>query len=248
MSPTVERAAMSATAEDIRAKLARAPRWVRDLATAHAATQAPAARPAARVTPPQALAPVIGWAAGACAPGVSRSVAFCTRDRETVAEELSPECVRDVVRQTRRVDKPVPVTLDHGGEIIADTRSLDVVFSVDERFGLMFELRLRDTPVGRRILATSSTDGLGVSVGFGVKRSRIETRRGVGRVRVLEAITLDHVAIMPTTSPRRPVYPGARCFGARGAAATCPQSLYRQAEKHAEHEIERQKRGLYGGK
>ena len=245
MTLTIERAAMSATAEDIRAKLARAPRWVRDLASKK---HNPAAPPVARVAPPQPRPPVIGWAAGACAPGVSRSVAFCATDGETVAEELSPGCVRDVVQRVRMIDKPVRVTLEHGGETIADTRSLDVVFRADERLGLLFELRLRDTPVGRRILATSALGGLGVSVGFGVKRSRIETRPGVGRVRVLEEIRLDHVAIMPTTSTRSPVYPGARCFGERGAFLTCPSSLYQQAAKHAEHQIERQKRGLYGGK
>ncbi len=235
MIETIERAAVSARPEDITVKLRNAPAWVTARATAKSSKPAP--RPAAPAKPAarRALPPVIGWVAGVCCPGVSRPVAFSHQDGETLPEQFTPAAMQRMLDQSQHVtSQGIPVTWNHGGPVIATTRSLDLLFRVDRTTGLEFEVRLRDDEIGRKVLA--DIDGgrsLGVSIGFDKTQSWIVERDGVGRVRVVDGCVLHHVAILSRSATLRPVYSGARCYGERDNGMACPSTLRRNAQAWA---------------
>jgi hypothetical protein len=134
----------------------------------------------------------------------------------------------------------VPMTFGHDGPVIATTRSLDVIFRVQRITGLEFEVRLRDTEIGRKVLAEIDGRSLGVSIGFDNVESWIVERDGTGRLRVVDDATLHHVAILPRSATARPVYSGARCYGAKGNGVGCPAELYRNARSWAFRQIKTQ--------
>ena len=225
MIETVERAAVSARPEDIEAKLRNAPAWLRSRLNPR---PSPAAikptRPVATANPQaRSRAPVIGWIAGTCCPGVSRP-AFAAHDGETLPEQFTPRCMEQLVTQSHRGDA-VTLTWGHSGPVIGSTRDLDLLFRVDRIVGLEFEARLRDTELGRKVLAEIEGRSLGVSIGFMNTKSWIVDRDGVGRLRVVDECRLHHVAVLPRTATLRPAYSGARCYGARDAGAGCPLNL-----------------------
>jgi hypothetical protein len=229
MNGTIERAAVSARPEDITTKLRNAPAWVRR-ATATRSAPVPATKP---VSKPKArsLAPVIGWVAGVCCPGVSRP-AFASDDGETLPEQFTPRCMESLAEQARSGGL-VTLTWNHDGPVIASSRDLDLLFRIDRSVGLEFEARLRDTELGRKVLAEIDGRSLGVSIGFHGTRSWIVDRDGVGRMRVVDECRLHHVAVLPRTATLRPIYTGARCYGAKDSGLACPGVLAREARAWA---------------
>lgn len=226
----IERAAISATPDDIARKLRNAPAWVKAAASSRSGVIAkpkPAAKPATRAQPP-----VIGWIAGTCCPGVSRPLAHCRSDGETLPEQFTPAALAKILA-TAANGTGVPVTFGHDGPVIATTRSLDVMLRVNRITGLEFDVRVRDTAVGRKVLAEIEGRSLGVSIGFDSVHSWIVERDGVGRLRVVNECRLHHVAILPRSATLKPVYAGARCYGLKGDGVGCPLVLYRDAQAWA---------------
>jgi hypothetical protein len=227
------------TIEDVnnsrRGVLARAPAWWRQLAERGGAaasstgkTSKPTAKPSARAKPA-----VIGWIAGVACPGVSRPLAHCRKDGETTPEQFTPEALHRMLAKAYGKGRDVPVTFGHDGPVIATMRSLDVILHVEPITGLEFEVRLRDNEIGRKVLAEIDGRSLGVSIGFDVGSSWIVERDGIGRLRVVDDADLHHVAILPRSATLKPVYAGARCYGAKGGGIGCPTVLYRDARAWA---------------
>jgi hypothetical protein len=253
LSMNIERAAVSARPEDIAIKLRHAPpSWLRNVAAVRGVSASPVDRPAwhhkpeslatapsvtAKPSRPQArsLAPVIGWVAGVCCPGVSRP-AHCTEDGETLPEQFTPRCMESIAEQAR-TGGDVSLTWGHDGPVIASSRGLDLLFRVDRTVGLGFEARLRDTPLGRKVLAEIDGRSLGVSIGFHRSKSWIVERDGVGRMRVVDECRLHHVAVLERTATLRPIYSGARCYGVKDSGLGCPMHLRQSAEAWAFRQI-----------
>lgn len=249
----VERAAVSARPEDILIKLRNAPpSWLRGVAAARGVSASPVDRPAwhhkpeglatapsvtAKPSRPQtrSLAPVIGWVAGVCCPGVSRP-AHCTEDRETLPEQFTGRCMEALAEQSR-TGGLISLTWGHDGPEIASSRDLDLLFRVDRTVGLGFEARLRDTPLGRQVLAEIDGRSLGVSIGFHRSKSWIVERDGVGRVRVVDSCFLHHVALLERSETLRPIYTGARAYGVKDSGLGCPMHLRQSAEAWAFRQI-----------
>ena len=174
---------------------------------------------------------MIGWIAGTCCPGVSRP-AFAAHDGERLPEQFTPRALEMILAQSRS-GSVIPLTWGHGGPVIASSNHLDLLFRMDRITGLEFEARLRDTELGRKVLAEIDGRSLGVSIGFDKTKSWIVDRDGVGRLRVVDECRLHHVAVLPRTATLRPAYSGARCYGARGADAGCPLNLRSDARAWA---------------
>ncbi len=232
MSDTIERAGGVGMDAVVRTGvLARAPAWWRQLAERGGATVAKPMPMPAKAKPTnvvRSLPPLIGWVAGTCCPGVSRPLAHCQLDGETLPEQFTPAALERMAESARK-GVEVPVTFGHGGPVIATTRSLDVLFRVERITGLEFEVRLRDNEIGRKVLAEIDGRSLGVSIGFSHARSWTVDRDGVGRLRVVDDCRLHHVAILPRSAKAKPVYTGARCYGVKGNGIACPSQLSREA-------------------
>jgi hypothetical protein len=242
MTGKIERAAISATADDISTKLRNAPAWVRN---AHAAssrgraaapgpsaakgTSRPAATPKAR-----AKAPVIGWLAGTCCPGVSRPC-YSSKDSEKIPEQFTPRAWESMLAQVRSIKGDgVPLTLGPDGPVLARSGDLDLTFSIDRFAGLEFEARLRDTPECRKVLEAIGMAGMGVSIGYRKGTQWIVERDGIGRVRIIDDAVLDHVAvIVEKDTSRRAAYVAARCYGERSKGVGCPRDLCESARAWA---------------
>jgi hypothetical protein len=220
MIQNIERAAFSAGPEDIRQKLARAPQWVRSrVAATHATPHAPRSTPTTR-----GRAPVVGWAFGVCCPNVSRPC-HCTADGETLPEQITPRCMAEILQQVRNVSGDgIPLTLDHGGPVLARSGDLDVTFDVERWYGLTFTARLRSSKVVKKLLDSVGADGYGVSIGFTKPRTWIVERNGIGRLRVVDSARLDHISLIDP-SQRNAAYSGARCFIERSTGIGCSTSL-----------------------
>ncbi len=249
MITNIERAAASARPEDILVKLRHAPKsWLRNVAATRGVSASPVDRPAwhpqpeglatapsvaAKPSRPQtrSLAPVIGWVAGVCCPGVSKP-AYCTVDGETLPEQFTPRCMESIAEQAR-AGGLISLTWNHDGPEIVSSRGLDLLFRVDRTVGLEFEARLRDTPLGRKVMAEIDGRSLGVSIGFQRSKSWIVERDDVGRMRVVDECRLHHVAVLERTATLRPAYTGARCYGAKGSGLGCPMHLRQSAEAWA---------------
>lgn len=240
MTQTIERAAISATAEDIAVKLRNAPAWVRN---AHAAssrgraaapgpsaaksTSKPVSKPTAR-----AKAPVIGWLAGTCCPGVSRPC-YCTRDRERLPEQFTDNAMSMMLAQARSMTPTICLRYGHEGPVIASTDGIDLLFRIDRFAGLEFEARLRDTELSRRILSQLGNGGWGVSVGYATLKQWHVERDGIGRIRIVDEAVLDHVAIIAKGTTQRAAYEAARCYGIKGSPTACPSSIRVDAQTWA---------------
>ena len=224
-----------------RSILSRAPLWWRQLAERGTTRQADPRGPAAAAPPVRASrpvnkpAPVIGWVAGVCCPGVSRP-AHSTEDGETLPEQFTPRCMESILAQARS-GSAIVLTWNHDGPVIASSRDLDLLFRMDRITGLEFEARLRDTPLGRKVLAEIDGRSLGVSIGFHKTRSWIVDRDGIGRMRVVDECRLHHVAVLERTATLRPIYSGARCYGVDDSGLACPQHLRQSAQAWAFREI-----------
>lgn len=248
MISNIERAAVSARPEDIRAKLRNAPSWVRSAAGVGGVNAPPAERPAwhygpenlaaapgatAKPSRPQtrSLPAVIGWLAGVCCPGVSRP-AYAVHDGERLPEQFTGRALEMILAQARS-GAAIPLTWNHDGPVIASSDHLDLMFSVERLTGLEFDARLRDTKLAREVLAQIEGRSLGVSIGFDKTVSWVVERDGFGRVRIVDECRLHHVAVLPRTATLRPAYSGARCYGTKGATVGCPGELRTSARAWA---------------
>ena len=215
--------------------MARAPAWWRQLAERGGSTQANPRAPAtapARAAKPQTRPAVIGWMAGVCCPGVSKP-AYGHRDGENLPEQFTPRAWDAMLAQVRSAKHDVPLTLGHNGPVLARSRSLDLVFTLDPLHGLAFEARLRDTPDCRKVLDQIGVTGWGVSIGFSKGSQWIVERDGIGRVRVIDDAVLDEVSIIAPDTGRRAAYHAARCFAMRGTGVACPSDITHRAHSWA---------------
>jgi hypothetical protein len=223
------------TAEQVRLKTRNAPRWWLDRAGLHGRAAAPAA------TAKRARR-VIGWIGGTCCPGVSVP-AFSASDRRTLPEQFTPAAWRAMLRQSHGGKRPVRLTWGHGGDTIAASTGLDVLFRLHPTFGeligLEFEARLYDDEIGRRVLAEGA-DGLGVSIGYHSVRQWHVERDGIGTVRVVDDAVLDHVAVLPRSSTLGPCFKAARCYAAPGGELTCPTNIRTKPQLEAYAVLKRQ--------
>ena len=96
---------------------------------------------------------------------------------------------------------------------------------------------LRDTPLGRQVLAEIDGRSLGVSIGFHRSRSWIVERDGTGRMPVVNECRLHHVAVLERPATLRPIYTGARCYGVKDSGLGCPMHLRQSAEAWAFRQI-----------
>jgi hypothetical protein len=248
MNTNIERAAVSARPEDIAIKLRNAPPWLRNAAAARGVSASPVDRPAwhhdpeslatapsvaAKPSRPhtRSLAPVIGWVAGVCCPGVSKP-AHAVHDGERLPEQFTPRALEMILAQSRS-GSVIPLTWGHDGPVIVSSDHLDLLFRVDGITGLEFEARLRDTELSRKVLAEIDGRSLGVSIGFDKTKSWIVERDGVGRMRIVDECRLHHVAVLERTATLRPIYRGARCYGAKGSGPGCPTHLRQSAQAWA---------------
>jgi hypothetical protein len=71
----------------------------------------------------------------------------------------------------------------------------------------------------------------------GVQFLRSSGRIGVGRMRVVDECRLHHVALLERTATLRPIYTGARCYGAKHSGPGCPMHLRESAEAWAFRQI-----------
>jgi len=212
-----------------RSILSRAPAWWRQLAERGTSRRADPRGPASAAPPVRSAPPVnrpaavIGWIAGTCCPGVSRP-AFGAHDGERLPEQFTPRALEMILAQSRS-GSVIPLTWGHDGPVIASSRDLDLLFRMDHITGLEFEARLRDTELGRKVLAEIDGRSLGVSIGFDKTKSWVVERDGVGRMRVVDECRLHHVAVLPRSATLRPAYSGARCYGAKDSGPGCPLNL-----------------------
>lgn len=219
-----------------RGVLARAPAWWRELAQRGGSAQAasPKASPAKPKASPakptaRAKAPVIGWLAGTCCPGVSKPC-YGVVDHLTLPEQFTGNAWRSMLEQLRTGSLDVPLRRGHDGPVLATSRTLDLVFTINPVYGLEFEARLRDTPECRKVLDEITASGWGVSIGFKRGKQWTVERDGVGTVRVINDAVLDHIAIIDGMTNRRAAYPAARCHAARSTSVACPSRL--QSDSH----------------
>jgi hypothetical protein len=158
--------------------------------------------------------------------------AHSTADGETLPEQFTPRCMESIAAQARG-GSAITLTWNHDGPVIGSSRDLDLLFRMDRITGLEFEARLRDTPLGRKVLAEIDGRSLGVSIGFTKSKSWIVERDGVGRMRVVDECRLHHVAVLERTATLRPIYSGARCYGVKDSGPGCPQHLRQSAQSWA---------------
>jgi len=222
----------------------RAPKWWRQLARDTAKRNAPAPAQPAAMRPAQPATARRwqgwGWVCGVCAPGVSTPI-HGTKDRETIPEQFTPRCWESILRSIGRSDKSVRLTLGHRGPTLA-TSPLDLTFRVHRLFGvgMYFTARLKTDDVPADVARALQAGGVGVSVGYTKPNQWIVERSGVGRVRVIDECTLDHVALLSPGGHMEPVYAAARCFGLPGPRYGCPSEPMMKALQHAYRELKRQ--------
>jgi hypothetical protein len=233
--------AWGTTADQASIKTRNAPRWWLEMARRTSPAASPA-RPPARPAAPADARRSVGWLAGTCCPGVSEP-ARSQADGKTLPEQFTDACWRSMLRQTQQQERPIALTWDHYGPVIATTRNLDVLYHIKYgepgMIGLEFECRLPDTELGRQVLAAAA-EGLGVSIGYHAKRQWHVERDGIGTVRVVDDAVLDHVAVLPGSATQRPAFSAARCFAGTGRWMACPVELPTRARLAAWDVLKRQ--------
>ena len=199
-----------------------------------------------QATPPQsrrAAKPAqryIGWLAGTLAPFVSTPV-HSPRDGETLHEQFSDRAWSTILEQVESGKRQVKLQLRHGGPVVA-TAPGKLRFRLHSApfVGLCWEARLAEGALADKIFEALAAGGLGVSAGFGCRNSWHVHRQGVGKVRVVDDIVLDHVALIPLGGQERAAFAGARAYGQRSEDSRCPAQLRTDAEQFAWTEIRRQ--------
>ena len=214
-------------------KLRNAPAWWRRLADSSVVGRRQPPAPSPRSAPPRGR--VGGWLAGVIAPGVS-TPAYSQADGETLPEQFTDDALRGVLEQLREGAR-VPLRWKHDGTELA-RGPLDVLIRFHRLVGLEFEARLPDTRLCELILDEAAGDrGLGVSIAYrNAKQWHVE-RPGVGRLRVVDGFTIDHIAVLPLGRGISPAYSAARAFGAKGDRIAPPVKLRDRAHVIAYREI-----------
>lgn len=218
---------------DVDSRIAHAPEWWLAQVRANRRSASLEASP-----PPKAKTSWYGWLAGTTAAGLSVPVRS-KRDGERVREQLTYDALRSLYDQWRRGG--CEVRLGHEGPVLA-RGLLDVVMRAPrhELLGPTWEARISDDKHGREALSLASRPGgVGVSIGYFPKRQSIVERDGVGRVRVVHELRLDHIAIVRDAT-HKAAFPAARAFGSVGNSAGCPTVLRRDAEVHSWETVKRQ--------
>jgi hypothetical protein len=234
----IEYAAFGGPASAVATKLRNAPRWVHDRLgrrPAPPAAKTVAAKPVAvkRTTPRQPVATLVV----ALAPGVSRPVTL-VGGNESLPETISPRAWRGVLEQLANGRK-VPIQVGHQklATLVAAAGTSRVRCRLCPTGGLMLQVDLLDTDVVGPLK--------GASIAF---RPRTYHRATVdGRtVRVIDSLSLDHIALIEANDSVNPVYPLAKAVRckpresagtlfqmvadtARAMSTNCPnlQSIYR---------------------
>lgn len=225
----------AALIESRRQALARAPQWVRNLADQRlreAAADKFTARPGRATATPPASPRWAGWIAGVACCGVSRPVVMPDGRRQR--EQFTDAALAALARQTSR---DIPLTWGHGGRTLCSTRGLNLAFFTRRLMGLCFQARIRDTADNRRVFQEIGEDVIGVSIAFsGAKGWNVE-RDDAGEIRIVNAATIDHVALLPPGSKQRPAYPAAWAAAAIGHRDLCPVATTTKAQLKAFREL-----------
>jgi hypothetical protein len=217
------------------AVVARAPEWWRKLADtglrSAAADKASPVAPAARSpAPPKTL----GWIFGIACCGVSEPVS--PPGGPMLRETFMPEALADMVKQAGSGKRTIPLRWGHKGETVTTNRGLNLLFRVGSVAGfdaLLFEARLTDTAMNRRVLEDLERGVLGASLGFSVDDAWTTDRRGYGPVRVIRRCRLDHLALLSRGSKLQPAYRAAWAAGRRSSGPGCPVALRDAVESAA---------------
>ena len=230
----------AALATGERVKTRNAPAWWLKLANqglrAAATEKHDQARPGRAKPTPLATPRWAGWITGVACCGVSTPT-YSPTDKRTLPEQFTDDALAALARQASR---DIPLTWGHDGPTLCSTRGLDMVFRHKALLGLTFTARLRDTAENRRILKDIGNDFIGVSIGFTGSKGWTVERDGIGTVRVVNAATIDHVALIPRGSGLKPAYPTAWAAASIGHRDLCPAVTSVRAELKAYAEMKRQ--------
>jgi hypothetical protein len=175
----------------------------------------------------------LGWVAGTCAPGRSVPV-YSPHDGETLPEVFSPAGWAAVLEQiTSPARPPVRLVWQHGGPAIASTDAGTLRFRIHRTCGLMFEARLAREQLDEIVLEQLTPAGLPTSVCYHDPEQRIVVDQTVGRVRIIDACRISHVALLPVRSGAKPAYPAARAYGLKSTGESCPFTPRANATRYA---------------
>ncbi len=230
----------SALVTSERLKTRNAPQWWLKLASrglrSAAAEKNGTARPGKVSPAPQVTPRWAGWIAGVACCGVSEPT-YSATDKRTLPEQFTDDALAALARQ---VSRDIPLTWGHDGPTLCSTRGLDMVFRHRALLGLTFTARLRDTAENRRILNDIGDDIIGVSIGFTGSKGWTVERDGIGTVRIVNAATIDHVALIPRGSGLKPAYAAAWAAASIGHRDLCPSATRTKAELASYAEMRRQ--------
>lgn len=186
----------------------------------------------------------VGWVCGTCAPGWSVPV-YSPHDGETIPEAFTWGAWCSVVEQLLDRSHPVRLLWQHGGLALARTDRGSLWFRAHRTLGLTFEARLPAYDLDAIVLRHLAKRGCPVSVGYRHPEQRIVEHPVRGRVRVLDSVVLDHVALLPLRSGVPPAYPAARAYGIRTPAESCPFTPRANAIRYSCVELARRReRGI----
>ena len=122
-----------------------------------------------------------------------------------------------MVAAAHRSATPVELQWGHDGPALASTDHIDLTFSVDERYGLLFDARLPESPLAEEVMDLLERGLLGVSVAYTYAKQWHVERSGVGVVRVVDSAKLAHVALLKRGGTQSPAYSACWATGQRGA-------------------------------
>ncbi len=118
-------------------------------------------------------------------------------------EQFTPRAWDAVLARVRSGVIEVPLRLEHTGPVLAPTRGLYLVSTMQPVYGLALEARLQDTAACRKVLYGIGPTGWGSSIGFKRGKQWTVERVGVGNLGVIDDAVLDHVAIIKGGEHRR---------------------------------------------
>ncbi len=206
----IERACHQLTAEEVRHKLRNCPPSLRRSPTAKRSPGATAA-PRRTVARDQGFS---GWLVGSIAPGVS-SPAYSPQDGLTLPEVFAPSAWDAVMEQQRQGSKPIGLWMrHHGGVMLACTSMGTLRLERHDILGCMFEAKIEAGPLERMLLAEIGQGGVGCSIAFSHAKFAHEQRDG-RRVRVIQSVVVDHVALVRKGSGERALFAAARVFAVK---------------------------------
>jgi phage head maturation protease len=179
----------------------------------------------------------IGWLAGTLAPGVSRP-SGSSNDSLRLREQLTFHCHDDIVRQARQPGSQIDIRLGHDGQPVVAAPQLTLRLHQHPLVGVIWEARLPASKAAERLLDAIGDGVAGCSIGFhGSRHWHIERR---DQLRIVDGLTLNHIAVLDPRGETKPAYPAAVVVASRSTAARCPADLRREADALAWLELKRQ--------